>query len=46
MRAALASMPDVGADEDFEFERDLPRPRYHRAMRRVTGRRLHEVDVG
>jgi hypothetical protein len=25
-KAALASMPDVGADEDFEFERDLPRP--------------------
>ncbi len=25
-KAALASMPDVGADEDFDFERDLPRP--------------------
>ncbi len=25
-KAALASMPDVGADEDFEFERALPRP--------------------
>ena len=24
-RAALASMPDVGTDEDFEFENDLPR---------------------
>jgi plasmid stability protein len=24
-KAALASMPDVGADEDFAFERDLPR---------------------
>ena len=25
-KAALASMPDVGADADFAFERDLPRP--------------------
>jgi plasmid stability protein len=25
-KAALASMPDVGADEDSELERDLPRP--------------------
>jgi antitoxin FitA len=25
-KAFLASMPDVGADEDFVFERDLPRP--------------------
>ena len=25
-KAALASMPDVGTDEDFESERDLPRP--------------------
>jgi antitoxin FitA len=25
-KVALASMPDVGADEDFEFEHDLPRP--------------------
>ena len=25
-KAALAAMPDVGADEDFEFERDLSRP--------------------
>ena len=25
-KAALAAMPDVGADEDFAFERDLPRP--------------------
>jgi hypothetical protein len=25
LKAALASMPDVGTDEDFEFERDLPR---------------------
>ncbi len=24
-KAMLASMPDVGLDEDFEFERDLPR---------------------
>jgi hypothetical protein len=24
-KSALASMPDVGADEDFEFEPDLPR---------------------
>ena len=24
-KAALASMPDVGADEDFEFDRDMPR---------------------
>jgi len=24
-KAALASMPDVGDDEDFEFERDMPR---------------------
>ncbi len=24
-KAALGSMPDVGADEDFEFARDLPR---------------------
>ncbi len=24
-KAALAAMPDVGADEDFVFERDLPR---------------------
>jgi hypothetical protein len=26
LEAALAPMPDVGTDEDFEFERDLPRP--------------------
>ena len=25
-KVALASMPNVGADEDFAFERDLPRP--------------------
>ncbi len=25
-KAAIASIPDVGADEDFESERDLPRP--------------------
>lgn len=25
-KAAIASMPDVGTDEDFVFERDLPRP--------------------
>lgn len=25
-KAALASMPDVGLDEDFALERDLPRP--------------------
>jgi plasmid stability protein len=25
-KAFLASMPDVGADEDFLVERDLPRP--------------------
>lgn len=25
-KAALASMPDVGTDEDFEAPRDLPRP--------------------
>lgn len=25
-KAFLASMPDVGRDEDFLFERDLPRP--------------------
>jgi plasmid stability protein len=25
-KAALASMPDVGADEDFVFERDVDRP--------------------
>ena len=25
-KAALASMPDVGTDEDFEFEPDLPLP--------------------
>jgi plasmid stability protein len=25
-KAALASMPNLGTDEDFEFERDLPRP--------------------
>ena len=25
-KVALASMPDVGADADFEFERELPRP--------------------
>ncbi len=25
-KAALASMPDVGTDADFAFERDLPRP--------------------
>jgi plasmid stability protein len=24
-KALLASMPDVGSDEDFVFERDLPR---------------------
>ena len=24
-KAALASMPNVGTDEDFELERDLPR---------------------
>jgi plasmid stability protein len=24
-KQALASMPDVGADDDFVFERDLPR---------------------
>ncbi len=24
-KAFLASMPDVGADQDFAFERDLPR---------------------
>jgi hypothetical protein len=26
LKAALAPMPDVGTDEDFKFERDLPRP--------------------
>jgi plasmid stability protein len=25
-KAMLASMPDVGLDEDFDFPRDLPRP--------------------
>ena len=25
-KAALASMPDVGRDEDFAVDRDLPRP--------------------
>jgi plasmid stability protein len=25
-KRALASMPDVGADEDFMFERDVDRP--------------------
>jgi plasmid stability protein len=25
-KAALGSMPDVGADSDFDFTRDLPRP--------------------
>jgi hypothetical protein len=25
VKAYLASMPDVGADQDFVFERDLPR---------------------
>ena len=25
-RAPLLSMPAVGADEDFEFKRDVPRP--------------------
>jgi hypothetical protein len=25
-KALLASMPDVGRDEDFDLERDLPRP--------------------
>lgn len=25
-KALLASMPDVGSDEDFLVERDLPRP--------------------
>ncbi len=24
-KAALASMPDVGTDEDFDFDRDMPR---------------------
>ena len=25
-KALLASMPDVGRDEEFDIERDLPRP--------------------
>ena len=25
-KAMLASMPDVGMDEDFDLQRDLPRP--------------------
>ena len=25
-KSALASMPDVGRDEDFAIDRDLPRP--------------------
>lgn len=25
-KAALRSMPDVGTDDDFRIERDLPRP--------------------